>query len=255
MSDHDQHVTAQFNPVAAAYLTSVVHAQGEDLQRLAAIAAHFPTARALDLGCGAGHVSFVVAPHVAHVTAYDLSAPMLDVVASSAAERGLRNIDIQQGAAEQMPFPDATFDLVCTRYSAHHWMDVPAALKEIRRVLKPDGVLVVMDIVGSPDPLFDTHLQTIELLRDTSHVRNYALPAWRQMLVSAGFEVGNVDTWKLRLEFASWISRMRTPPERVAAIQSLLAGTSAEVKDYLQLEADYSFSPDTAMIEARPSHR
>ena len=85
MRSHQQVVTEQFGSTAAAYLTSAVHAQGADLQELAAIAATFPGARVLDLGCGGGHASFAVAPVVEKVIAYDIAAEMLDVVASALA--------------------------------------------------------------------------------------------------------------------------------------------------------------------------
>jgi len=77
---HQALVTEQFGPRADAYLTSAVHAEGEDLTAIAAMVRGHPRARVLDLGSGAGHVSFAVAPHVAEVIAFDLSAAMLAVV-------------------------------------------------------------------------------------------------------------------------------------------------------------------------------
>ena len=66
------------------------------------------------------------------VVAYDLSAEMLDVVAEAAEERGLRNIKTQQGVVESLPFEDASFDLVVSRYSAHHWRDFELACAKPR---------------------------------------------------------------------------------------------------------------------------
>jgi cyclopropane fatty-acyl-phospholipid synthase-like methyltransferase len=68
-----------------------VHAQGTEFALLQAELAGQGDARVLDLGCGAGHVSFHVAPLV-EVVAYDLSQQMLDVVAAAAADRGLSNM-------------------------------------------------------------------------------------------------------------------------------------------------------------------
>ena len=133
-----------------------------------------PGARLLDLGSGGGHLSYYAAPHAASVTAYDLSDEMLAAVAQVAAERGLGNIATRQGAVEALPFAAQSFDIVATRLSAHHWHDVPAALREARRVLAPGGLLVVIDIVSPGPPLLDTHFQAIELLRDPSHVRDYS---------------------------------------------------------------------------------
>lgn len=89
---HHDHVEKQFSSQASEYLTSTVHASGRDLQRLAVRLADYPDASVLDMGCGAGHASFVAAQNVSTVVAYDLSAHMLDVVAQAAEARQLKNI-------------------------------------------------------------------------------------------------------------------------------------------------------------------
>jgi ubiquinone/menaquinone biosynthesis C-methylase UbiE len=251
MRSHQQVVTEQFGTTAAAYLTSSVHAQGAELQELAQIAASLPGARVLDLGCGGGHASFAVAPVVEKVIAYDLSEEMLAVVATAAAERGLDNLAVRQGSADRLDFPDASFDLVCTRFSAHHWRQLPQALDEVLRVLKPGGRFIVIDTAAPADVLADTYVQAIELLRDTSHVRNISLHSWRKLLVAAGFVVTSDKTWKLRLEFDSWVARMRTPQDHITAIRALWQAAPAEVKDYFALDQACSFSIDVAMLDVR----
>ena len=74
---HSQAVDKQFGSQAQDYLTSAVHSQGKDLQRLATLLAPYKEAQVIDLGCGAGHASFVAAGAVKNVIAYDLSAQML----------------------------------------------------------------------------------------------------------------------------------------------------------------------------------
>lgn len=216
-------VTAkQFGEQASAYLTSAVHAQGADLERLKVIVGNLRDAAVLDLGCGGGHVSFAVAPHAASVIACDLSAEMLHVVAGAARERGLTNVLTQRMQAEKLTFPDATFDIVITRFSAHHWFDVAAGLREAHRVLRPNGVLVVIDIVAPEVPLFDTTLQTVEVLRDASHVRDYRMSEWRAMLATAGFAPPQINTNRLRMVFDDWIARMRTPGSRGSSLSASL---------------------------------
>src|SRR5580658_10768320 len=118
---------SHFGSNAESYLTSEVHAKGADLERLSAVARQLASQRALDLGCGAGHASFALARGGARrVTAYDPSADMLAVVATEAARHGLDAIDTHIGVAEALPFESNTFDCVVTRFSAHHWADVPA---------------------------------------------------------------------------------------------------------------------------------
>jgi ubiquinone/menaquinone biosynthesis C-methylase UbiE len=241
---HQKQVLGQFDPVASAYLTSEAHARGEDLASAARWAGAFPTARVLDLGCGAGHLSFAVAPHVHALIAYDLSPGMLTLVAQTAAERGLRNIAVEKGAVESLPFDDAAFDLVCSRFSAHHWSDLPAALKEARRVLKPGGQLMMIDVAAPENPLIDTHLQAIELLRDPSHVRDYSPSEWRTALIAADLHPLETHAWPLRLGFDAWVTRMRTPQQNVDMIRVLLARAPQEVKAGLKLEGDCSFKVD-----------
>ena len=89
MTTHSHHdnVEKQFGSQANAYLTSTVHASGRDLQCLAERLSAFPQACVLDMGCGAGHASFIAAQNVKQVVAYDLSSQMLEVVAQAAKRR------------------------------------------------------------------------------------------------------------------------------------------------------------------------
>lgn len=250
MRSHDEQVNQQFGQVAAAYLTSKAHAQGIDLGALSRLTAGRANASALDLGCGAGHASFAIAANLASVMAYDLSADMLAVVAAEAKRRGASNLNTKQGVAERLSFESASFDYVITRFSAHHWSDLPRALSEMKRVLKPDGKIIAIDVVAPQSPIVDTHLQCIELLRDVSHVRNYAVAQWQQQLQDAGLYVEQTEQWKLPLECDAWVTRMRTPIERVAVIRGLLQGAPQEVRDYLAIQEDCSFAIDVAMFVA-----
>ena len=250
MKHHDQ-VADAFGSTAASYLTSQVHATGADLLTLAASIQATPGATVLDMGCGAGHASFAVALHAKSVVAYDIAPPMLETVAAAARERGLDTIRTQQGAAETLPFDDASFDWVISRMSAHHWHDVPKALAEVRRVLKPGGRVLFIDIAGSDHPLLDTHLQAVELLRDGSHIRDYRADEWIALFEAAGFKATIRERWRLPIDFASWVARMRTPEPRVVAIRSLWASAPDEVRQYFDVEDDGSFKLDALMIEAR----
>ena len=222
-------VSAQFASVAENYRTSSVHAQGDDLDPLVALARLQGHEYVLDAGCGAGHASAAAALHAAHVTAYDLTHAMLDQVNLLAAERQLTNIRCVQGNVESLPFATGAFDVVISRYSAHHWGDPQSAVHEFRSVLKAGGRLVISDIVAPESPLLDTWLQTLEVLRDPSHVRDHRASQWVSMFEAAGFRASVEFEWMLRLDFDSWVKRINTPAQYVAALNSLLSAAPREV--------------------------
>ncbi len=253
MSSHLDAVNARFDPRAQAYLSSAVHAAGPDLQCARELLAGLDTrpARALDLGTGAGHLAYAMAEFAQSVIAFDASEPMLEVVRRTAAERGLRGLQTQAGDVHGLPFADSSFDLVATRYSAHHWMNLDKAMAELRRVLRPGGHLLVIDLEGPEQALVDTHLQCIELLRDTSHVRNRSRTQWRALLQGIGVELLHEQRWPTRLQFDAWVQRMRTPETMVQAIRALMQGAPREVREALQVEPDGSFTPSTGLWWAR----
>jgi ubiquinone/menaquinone biosynthesis C-methylase UbiE len=251
--DQQSLVAAQFGPRADAYVTSAVHAQGDDLLRIAGWAEARKPARALDLGCGGGHAAFAVAPFAGDVVAYDLSAEMLAAAAGTARAKGLANVTTAQGPVESLPFGDASFDLVVSRYSAHHWRGFERALREARRVLKPGGLAAFADVYAPADRLCDTWMQSIELLRDPSHQRDYSPLEWRAALERAGFKPGKPFTRRIRLEFAPWLARMATPAVQAEAIRALFRQAPAEVRAHLAIEPDFSFSLDSMVMEAWPA--
>jgi ubiquinone/menaquinone biosynthesis C-methylase UbiE len=243
-------VGRQFGSQAAAYLTSAVHAQGADLEALIALVDAAANPRVLDLGCGGGHVSYGVAARAREVVAYDLSAQMLEVVARAAAERGIANLVTQQGKVERLPYSDASFDCVLSRYSAHHWRDFDAALREAARVLKPGGLAGFVDAISPGVPLLDTNIQAIELLRDPSHVRDYSRPEWEAAMIRAGLCPVTTSAYRVRIDFASWVARMRTPKVQIDAIRALQATMAESVTQHFEIAADGSFTLDVALFRA-----
>ena len=125
--------------------------------------------------------------------AYDLSQQMLAVVEREARARGHAAIETRRGAAAQLPFDDASFDLIVTR-SAHHWPSVLAAWPKPCACCNLACTLVVIDVVAPESALLDTVLQTIELLRDKSHVRNYR--ARRRSMLSVLKLTIRLQTWR-----------------------------------------------------------
>jgi ubiquinone/menaquinone biosynthesis C-methylase UbiE len=94
----------------------------------------------LDVGCGQGIDLAQYALAGARATGVDLTPRHVELARAHVAAIGL-HADVVQGDAEQLPFADATFDRVSSNGVLHHTPDMPAALREIRRVLRPGGEL------------------------------------------------------------------------------------------------------------------
>lgn len=97
-----------------------------------------------DLGCGTGQVTSMLAPFVQEVIAVDASTEMLDAARDRLQDYD--NVDIRQGALEQLPIEDASLDIALLMLVLHHLPDPVAALCEAARVLRPQGKLLVVDM-------------------------------------------------------------------------------------------------------------
>jgi SAM-dependent methyltransferase len=247
---HLERVERQFGPRAQAYVDSAVHSGGEDLDALEKILRQAAPARALDLGCGGGHVSYLMARHAGAVAACDVARDMLEAVETTAQAKGLRNVATTLAAAERLPFEEGAFDFLTCRYSAHHWSDVEAGLREGRRVLKAGARAVFIDVYSPGAPLLDTHLQVVETLRDPSHVRNYSIAEWLGLLTRSGFRTRSLNVWRLRMEFCSWTARMKTPDLNQRMIRSLQDQAAEETRRHFAIESDGSFLLSAMMVEA-----
>jgi ubiquinone/menaquinone biosynthesis C-methylase UbiE len=246
-------VQSQFNQAAANYSTSPIHASGPDLAEMVKVAQLQGHEQLLDAGCGAGHTALTFAPHVAHVIAVDLAESMLAQGRRLAAERGIQNLEFRPGDVEKLPFEDDSFDVITSRYSAHHWPNPQRALEEFRRVLRPNGLLLIGDIVSFEEFTLDTYFQTVELLRDPSHVRDHTEKQWLEMLTQAGFQADVPHRWEVFIDFASWIKRINTPEQNAAMIRTLLANAPAEVKSAFKVQPDSSLTMQAALLRAIPN--
>lgn len=237
-----ERVRSQFGAAAAAYTASVGHRDPAMTGRVVDLARPQPGDRALDVATGAGHTALALAPHVAEVIAYDITLQMLAETERNAVERGLTNVAIRRGAAEQLPFADSSFEIVTVRQAPHHFADAARAVREMARVAKPGGGRVIIVDGRSPeDPTLDREFNHIEKLRDPSHVRNYRPSEWRAMVTAAGlritFEQLDFYTENGRpMDFAAWTRRANTPPAAVAELTRLFRYASPALIEALRIE-------------------
>jgi SAM-dependent methyltransferase len=108
-----------------------------------------PGERVLDLGCGSGMDSLVAALMVGpdgHVTGIDMTREMLAKARAAVAELGVRNVELVEGEAEQLPFPAESFDVVISNGVVDLIPDKDAVFSELWRVLRPGGRIQLADV-------------------------------------------------------------------------------------------------------------
>jgi ubiquinone/menaquinone biosynthesis C-methylase UbiE len=80
--------------------------------------------------------------------------------------KGLTNVSWQVGDVRPLPYADALFSIVASRYAFHHFLDPGAVLAEMKRVCTPGGKVAVIDVTASPDPTKAAAYNRMEKLRD-----------------------------------------------------------------------------------------
>lgn len=236
----DAATRAQWAAVAEQYGSGWKQANAPDLGWLVAVLDPAATDRALDVGTGGGHAALALAPAVASVVGIDPTPEMLAVATRLAAERGIANVTFILATADALPFPDASFDRVMSRFSVHHWPRPGGAFREIHRVVRPGGRLVLVDLLAPEDGPLDTFINAVELLRDPSHVRSLRASEWLALLDEAGFTARVERRWELEHDVESWLATTAPAPWRADAVRALLRDPAPAAREHFGIAPDGS---------------
>ncbi len=228
-----QEVKKQFGTNADAYVTSKVHAKGASLERLIELTNPQPNWQVLDVATGAGHTALAFAPHVAQVIASDVTPEMLQKTAVLAQQRNIQNLTTQEADAEALPFPEARFDCVTCRIAPHHFPRIDQFVREAARVLKPGGLLAVVDNVV-PEGEAGVYVNAFEKLRDPSHGRCSSIAEWKIYFNQAKLEILHSETLEKPMEFFPWARRMTNDENLVIQIKEMLINAPEGARDFLQ---------------------
>ncbi|HLF27242.1 MAG TPA: methyltransferase domain-containing protein [Anaerolineae bacterium] len=191
------------------------------LDRVVELARPWPDAVALDVATGTGHTAFALAPHVRQVIAADITPEMLREGSRLKDELGIENVEFRIADAHELPFEDERFDSVTCRRAAHHFGDIERALREMRRVLKRAGRLVIDDRSVPEDDFVDVTMNRLDWLHDESHVREYRPSEWARLLPAAGFDVEAIEPYTKHRPLSSLTAHVDSA--RVAQIHAVIA--------------------------------
>jgi ubiquinone/menaquinone biosynthesis C-methylase UbiE len=212
----------QFTRQAVPFSEMPAHSNEEANRLLIDTARIVPEDTVLDVACGPGLVACPLAEVARHVTGLDLTPAMIEQAKARQRARGLTNLTWLVGDAVPLPFPDAAFSVVVTRYSFHHFLDPKAVLAEMVRVCRPGGRVGVIDVFTSSPEQAEAY-NRVEKLRDPSHVR--ALP--REELTGLCHDAGLRDVktafYKLDVPLEELLSRSFPNPGDADRIRQTFA--------------------------------
>lgn len=178
----------------------------------------------LDVACGAGHAAEAAAPFVRQVVGIDLTRALLDEGRDRLARAGIGNVLLQEGDAASMPFVDASFDLVACRSSLHHFADPREQVREMARVCRPTGRVVISDMVA-PEAGVRARYDELHRLIDPSHT---ALLLDDELVRLVEEEVGPVTRHesleRIPLPLDLFLTAQSDATAVIAALEAELAG-------------------------------
>ncbi len=186
-----------------------------------------PLSEVVDVAAGTGLFGRAVAPAVARVTAVDITPEMIEHGRRRSEQDGLANMVWRQGAAEELPFPDESFDLAITRFSIHHFVDPVAVLREMGRVCRAGSTIVAVDMVSDEDPALAARQDMLEKLMDPTHTSVLSPSRLVRAGASAGLTLQEYLSREVPMNFDRWQAHVPADSEARRTVRRALEAECA----------------------------
>ena len=236
-------VQRQFGRQAGAYARSASHRRDVDLDLLLQHLQPARTDRVLDVATGTGFTALALLPLVGSVTGVDLTHGMLEEARRLApASAQIRWV---VGDAEALPFPGGAFDIVTCRRAPHHFLNIERGVDEMLRVLARGGRLGVVDQVPPESDAGCELMETLEVVRDSSHVRALRATRWRALLVGRGVTLACAQVVESRQTVDAWLNLAGADDARRGAIAATLQRASRKARDQI----GYGEGPEPSFLK------
>jgi ubiquinone/menaquinone biosynthesis C-methylase UbiE len=221
MLSHGDHILDQFSRNADLFATAPALTNEAVLDFLIKSVRACGEDTALDVACGAGVLVCAMAKVVRHVTGIDIVPAMIDRARALAAEKQATNVTWRLGDVNRLPFADATFSVVTSRYAFHHLERPDSVLAEMARVCVPAGRILVADMAAPSDPLKAAALNRMEKLRDPSHLRSMSVPELERLFSAAGLIPETPRTYRLDFQLETLLTGSRPLAGDAAIVREL----------------------------------
>jgi len=197
--NHQRLIVEQFSRQAVPFAEMPIHSN-EDADRLVLETVGIgPDDTVLDIACGPGLITCVMAQVARQVTGIDITPAMIEQARARQQAKGLTNVAWQVGDVMPLSFAAASFSVVFTRYSFHHFLDPKAVLAEMVRVCEPGGKVAVVDVFTTTPEQAAAYNQ-VEKLRDPSHTRALLIDELTGLFRDAGLSDTKSEFYKLEVE-------------------------------------------------------
>ena len=229
---HKKQTANAFGNRANSYLSSKIHREGDDLDILANWSRG--SRLALDIATGAGHTAnaiFQKNSSRSRVIAIDISPKMTHTALSA-----YPSLEVAVSDAESLPFHDDSFDTVVCRIAAHHFPKPRLFLEEVSRVSNSSSVFLFEDNVAPNTPFLNTFLNTVEKLRDPTHIQSHTVDQWTSWIEEQGFNIESATILKKDIPYIPWTTQSNTSKANLTKLNELFINAPPEAKTLFDIK-------------------